>query len=68
MDEVNLGSHEDEFVEAAIFEVNFSKPAQCVDMEKPGFFSDFANSGLLGCFSRFNVTLWDGPAILGILN
>ena len=68
MNEVDLSSHEDEFVKAAIFEVNFSKPAQCVDMEKPGFFSDFANSGLFGCFSWLDMAFWDGPAILGILN
>ena len=68
MDEVNLRGHEDKFVETAVFEVNFSKPAQCVDMEKSGFFSDFANSSLFGSFARFDVAFGDGPTVLGILD
>lgn len=63
MDEVNLGSHKDEFVEAAIFEVDFSKPTEGVDMEKPRFLADFADGCLLGRFAGFNVALGDGPAV-----
>ena len=64
MDEVNLGSHEDELVETAIFEVNFSKPTKGVDMKKPRFLTDFANGRLLGRLARLDVALGDGPAIL----
>ena len=68
MDEVNLSGHEDEFVEAAVFEVDFSKPAQGVDMEKPRFFADFADGGLFGGFAGLNVALGDGPAVFAVLN
>ena len=68
MDEVDLGRHQDKFVEAAIFEVDFSKPTQGIDMEKPRFFTDFADGGLFSGFARFDVALRNGPAILGILN
>ena len=63
MDEVNLGGHEDELVEAAIFEVDFSKPAEGVDMEKPRFLSDFTDGSLLGSLTRLDVTLRNGPAV-----
>lgn len=68
MDKVDLGGHKNEFVEATIFEVDFSKPAQGVDMEKPRFFADFTDGGLFGGFAWLDVALRDGPAILGILN
>ena len=68
MDEVDLGGHENKFVEAAVFEVDFSKPTQGVDMEKPRFFADFADGGLFGCFAGFDVAFRNRPAILGILN
>ena len=68
MDEVNLGRHEDEFVEPAILEVDFSKPTEDVDMEKTRFFSDFSDSGLFGGFSGFDVSLRNRPAVFGILD
>ena len=68
MNEIDLGSHEDEFVEAAIFEVDFSKPAQSVDMEKPRFLSDFANSSLFGGFAWLNMTFRNSPTVLRILD
>ena len=37
-------------------------------MEKPRFFTDFADGGLFSGFARFDVALRNGPAILGILN
>lgn len=63
-----MSGHEDEFVEAAVFEVDFSKPAQGVDMEKPRFFADFADGGLFGGFAGFDVALGDRPAVFAVLN
>ena len=37
-------------------------------MEKPRFFADLADSGLLGHLAWLNVALGDGPAILRVLN
>ena len=68
MDEIDLGGHEDEFVEAAVFEVDFSKPAQGVDMEKPRFFADFTDGGLFGGFAGLDVTFGDGPAVFAVLD
>ena len=63
-----MSRHQDEFVEAAIFEVDFSKPTEDIDMEKTRFFSDFSDCGLFGGFSGFDMALGDGPTILGILD
>ena len=63
MDEVDLGCHQDEFVEAAIFEMDFSEPAEDGDMIETGFFADFANCGLFGVFAGFDMTLRDCPAV-----
>lgn len=63
-----MSGHEDELVEAAVFEVDFSKPTQGVDMEKPRFFADFADGGLFGGFAGLNVALGDGPAVFAVLN
>ena len=68
MDEVDLGGHEDELVEAAVFEVDFAEPAEGVDVEKAGFFADFADGGLFGGFAGFDVAFGDGPAVFRILN
>ena len=68
MDEVDLGGHKNEFVEATIFEVDFSKPAQGVDMEKPRFFAYFADGGLFGGFAWLDVAFGDGPAVFAVLD
>ena len=68
MDEVDLGGHEDEFVETAVFEVDFSKPTQGVDMEKPRFFADFANGGLFRGFAGLNVAFRNRPTVFRILD
>lgn len=63
-----MGGHEDELVEAAVFEVDFAKPAERVDVEKSRFFADFADGGLFGGFPRFDVALGDGPAVFAVLD
>ena len=68
MDEVNLSGHEDELVHTAVFKVDFSKPTQCIDMEKSGFFADFADGGLFSGFAWFDVAFRDSPAVLTVLN
>ena len=68
MDKVDLGSHVDELVEAAIFELDFAEPTKGVDVEESGFFTDFTDGGLLGGLTRLNVAFGDGPAILAVLD
>ena len=68
MDEVNLSRHEDEFVEATVFKMDFSEPTEDVNMEKPSFLTNFANSGLFRGFARFDMTLRNRPAVFRILN
>ncbi len=68
MDKVDLGGHEDKFVETAVFEMDFAEPTENVDMEKPSLFADFADGGLFGGLAWLDVTLRNSPAIFGILN
>ncbi len=68
MDEVDLGGHQDELIEATVFEVDFSKPTQCIDMEKTRFLADFADGGLFGGFAGFDMTFGDSPAVFAVLN
>ena len=63
-----MGGHEDEFVETAVFEVDFAEPREDFDVEKTGFFADFADGGLFGVFAWFDVTLGDSPTVFAILD
>ncbi len=63
-----MGGHEDEFIEAAIFKMDFSKPAQSVDMEKSRFFADFADGGLFRGLAGFDVAFRNRPAVFAVLN
>ena len=63
MDEVDLSCHENEFIKAAVFKMDFSEPSEDVDMEKSSFFADFANCGLFRGLAGFDMTLRDSPAV-----
>lgn len=68
LDEIDLGGHEDEFVEAAVFEMDFAEPGENREVAQAGLLLDFAASGHFGGFAGLDVAFGDGPALFGILD
>ena len=67
-DEIDLGGHEDEFVDATVLEVDFAEPSEDLDVEEARLLADFADGGLASGFAWFDVAFGDGPATFGVLN